>query len=84
MANSYAKAGRFNDACPLFQRALTLGEDQLIYGVLLQNYGDVLRKLGQKHEGQLLRSKGILTQKAFLRRNGIGSTIDISALRLGQ
>jgi len=86
LATAYARAGRFDDACPIYQRAIslcakTLGENQLIYGILLQNYGDVLKKLGRKHEGESLRFQGNFIQKAFLRRNGAQTTIGIEALR---
>lgn len=86
LATAYAKAGRLSEASVLYERAIrlcarTIGEDKLVYGILLQNYGGVLRKLGQKREGQLMSAKGSVIRKASLRRNGADSTVSVDALR---
>ncbi len=82
-AAAYAKAKCTQDADVTFRRALEiaknrLGADHPEYGAVLQNYGEFLRETGHRREAKAIasRSKAILGTAA--RRNGIGSTIDIS------
>jgi tetratricopeptide (TPR) repeat protein len=83
LATAYVSVGRFEDADVSYRRAIdicrkTLGEDHIDYAVLLKNYAFVLRKLGHKREAKKLESKGELIQQAVNRRNGIGSTLNVT------
>ena len=49
--------------------------------MLLKNYALVLRKLGRKREAKRFETQGQLIQRATVRRNGIGSMIDVTTLR---
>ena len=86
LATAYLKMARFDDADLTYQRALnvcrkTLGEDHLEYAILLKNYSVVLRKLGHKREAKKIETQGREIQRAVNRRNGVGSTISVTALR---
>jgi tetratricopeptide (TPR) repeat protein len=86
LATAYTKMGRFNEACSLYQRALllcgkTLGEDHQVYGVLLQNYAFVLRKLGHKREAKGIDAQSRRIEQTSVRRNGSHSTISVISLR---
>jgi tetratricopeptide (TPR) repeat protein len=86
LAIAYVRMGRFDDADVTYQRAIdicrkTLGEDRIEYGVLLKNYTHVLRKLGRKREAKGAETQGQLIQQAVNRRNGVGATISVTALR---
>jgi tetratricopeptide (TPR) repeat protein len=86
LATAYAKTGRLPEAHDLFRQAIslcsrTLGEDQLIYGMLLQNDGYVLRELGQKRQAKVVDEKGRRIERTFVRRNGADSIVSIAALR---
>jgi tetratricopeptide (TPR) repeat protein len=85
LGTNYTSLGRFDDACNAYQRALdvctkTLGEDPT-YALLLRNYAVVLRKLGRKHEAKKMETESQRIQRAVDRRNGVGSTISLTALR---
>lgn len=53
----------------------------LDYAVLLENYAVVLRKLGRKREAKKFQAEGLQIERASNRRNGVGSTIRVTALR---
>jgi tetratricopeptide (TPR) repeat protein len=62
LATAYVRMGRFEDAGVTYRRAIdisrrTLGEDHIVYGVLLQNYAFVLRKLGHRREAEKLERR---------------------------
>jgi tetratricopeptide (TPR) repeat protein len=87
LAAAYVRVGRFDDADVTYQRAIdicrkTVGADPIEYAVLLKNYALVLRKLGRKREAKRMETQGQLIQRAVNRHNGIGSTIDVTTLRL--
>ena len=86
LGTTYVKMAYFADAERTFRRAIdvcskTLGEDHLDYAVVLKNYAVVLRKLGRKREAKKLQAQGQQIERAFNRRNGVGSTISVTALR---
>jgi len=86
LATAYLKMARFDDADLTYRRAInicrkTLGENHLEYAVLLKNYSVVLRKLGHKREAKKIETQGEEIQRAVNRRNGVGSTISVTALR---
>ena len=86
LATTYLKMARFDDADLTYRRAInicrkTLGENHLEYAVLLKNYSVVLRKLGRKREAKKIETQGEEIQRAVNRRNGVGSTISVTALR---
>jgi tetratricopeptide (TPR) repeat protein len=86
LGNDYARMGRFEDAAIAYQRALdicrkTPSEDRIEYAVLLQNYAFVLRKLGRRREAKKLETQGQTIERAANRRNGVGATISVTALR---
>ena len=86
LATAYLKVTRFDDADAAYRRAInicreTLGVNHVEYAALLKNYAVVLRKLGHKREAKKLQAQGEQIQRAVNRRNGVGSTIDVSALR---
>jgi hypothetical protein len=77
---------RFEYAELTLQHALnvckkTLGENHPDYAVLLKNYAVVLRKLGRKREAKEFKERGQKIERAANRRNGVGSTINVTALR---
>ncbi len=86
LATTYLKMARFDDADLTYRRAInicgkTLGEDHLEYAILLKNYAVVLRKLGRKREAKKFETQGQQIERASNRRNGVGSTISVTALR---
>ena len=86
LATTYLTMARFDDADLTYRRAInicrkTLGENHLEYAVLLKNYSVVLRKLGRKREAKKIETQGEEIQRAVNRRNGVGSTISVTALR---
>ena len=86
MALAYVRMGRFDDADVTYRRAIdicrrTLGEDHIAYGVLLKNYAFVLRKLGRGREAKKMETQGRMIQRAVNRRNGVGATVSVTALR---
>ena len=86
LAAAYVRVGRFDDADVTYQRAIdicrnTVSADPIEYAVLLKNYALVLRKLGRKREAKRLETQGQLIERATVRHNGIGSTIDVTTLR---
>jgi tetratricopeptide (TPR) repeat protein len=86
LATSYVKMEHFEEAERTFHRAIdvcskTLGEDHLDYAVLLRNYTVVLRKLGRKREAKKFEAQARQIERATDRSNGVGSTINVTALR---
>jgi tetratricopeptide (TPR) repeat protein len=86
LATTYVKMGHFEDARLTYLRAIalcgkTLGEDHLDYAALLENYAVALQKLGRKSEARKVKRQGQQIMQAAHRRNGIGSTISVAALR---
>jgi tetratricopeptide (TPR) repeat protein len=86
LGTTYVRMGRLDDAGLAYRRAIGLcgkglGEDHLDYALILQNYSVVLRKLGDKRQAKKLQTQGRRIERAADRRNGIGSTISITALR---
>jgi tetratricopeptide (TPR) repeat protein len=83
---SYLKLGRLNDAELTLRRANdvcdnTLGVDHATCGVVLEGYAVVLRKLNRKREAKALAARSQRIAHASQRRNGVGSTISVTALR---
>ena len=86
LATTYLTMARFDDAERTFQRAInlckkTLGEDHVDYAVILENYAVVLRKVGRKREAKKFKVQGDQIERASNRRNGVGSTTSVTALR---
>jgi tetratricopeptide (TPR) repeat protein len=86
LALSYLKLGRLNEAELKLNRAMgicsrTLGEDHATYGALLESYAVVLRKLDRKHEAKAVSTRSQQITRAYQRRNGVGATISVAALR---
>lgn len=83
---SYLKLGRLNDAELTLRRAnavcgKTLGEDHATCGALLEGYAVVLRKLDRKREAKAFATRSQQIAHASQSRNGVGSTISVTALR---
>jgi tetratricopeptide (TPR) repeat protein len=88
LGTTYVKMGHFDDAERTLRRAIdvcskTLGENHLDYAVLLKNYAVVLRKLGRKREAKEFKEQGQRIEQASNRRNGVGVTVGVTALRSG-
>lgn len=86
LALSYLKLGQFNEAEVTLRRAntvcgKTLGEDHATCGALLDGYAVVLRKLHRKREAKAVAARASQITRAFRSRNGVGSTISVTALR---
>ena len=88
LAATYVRLNRFEDAELTYRHAInvckkTLGEDHLKYAILLKDYSVVLRKLGHKREAKRFEAQGERIERASNRRNGVDSTISVTALRSG-
>jgi hypothetical protein len=89
LSNLAMLAGKTGDrkaAEEWLNRALELTERRLgtahpVYGMLLVNYASYLHEDGQKSRAKALRAKASQILKDAGRRNGIGATIDVSALK---
>jgi tetratricopeptide (TPR) repeat protein len=86
LAATYLKMSRFDEAGLTLERALnvcrkTLGQNHPDYAVLLKNDSVVLRKLGRKREAREFKELGQQVEKASNRRNGLGATVGVTALR---
>lgn len=87
LALSYLKLGRLSLAELTLKRAMsicrrTLGEDHATCGALLDSYAVVLRKLHRKPEAKAVVARSRQIRDASQRRNGVGSTISVTALRI--
>lgn len=67
LATTYLKMSRFDDAELTFQHA--------------ENYAVVLRMLDRKLEAKKFKEQGRKIEQASNRRNGVGATISVDALR---
>ena len=86
LATMYARLGRNEDADDVFARAAnlcekTFGESHPMYGELLRNRAEVLRRLGKKKESRAMRGKGEEILEESNRRNGVGATVSLDGLR---
>ena len=86
LAGTYVSMSRFDDAEIAYRHAIdvcrqTLGEDNLRYAILLRNYAVLLWKLGHKREAKKFKVQGERIERASNRRNGVNSTISVTALR---
>ena len=86
LALSYLKLGRLNEAEVTLRHAMgvcskTLGEDHATYGALLESYAVVLHKLDRKREAKAASTRSQQIRCASQRRNGVGATISVAALR---
>lgn len=86
LALSYLKLRQFNEAEVTLRRAntmcaKTLGEDHATCGALLEGYAVVLEKLHRKREAKAVAARSQQITRAFRSRNGVGSTISVTALR---
>ena len=86
LATIYAKLNRYDDSQRVFLRAdaiciKTLGENHPARATLLANYAVVLRKMGHKKESKKINAEAQQIAQSSNRRNGVGSTISVSALR---
>jgi len=86
LATTYLKMSRFDDAELTLQHAInvckkTLGENHPDYAVVLKNYAVVLRKLDRKREAKKFKEQGQQIEQAANRRNGVGATVSVTALR---
>jgi tetratricopeptide (TPR) repeat protein len=69
-----------------FRRAVDLagqylGDQSQLYGQVLANYAAYLRQTGEKAQGRDLAKRAGQILHDTARRNGIGATVDVSALR---
>lgn len=89
VATIYARMGRLTESLTIFERAediclRTLGEKHPTYAELLWNESAVLRKLGRKKESKEMKAESERIQEEANRRNGVGDTVSLSALRDGR
>jgi tetratricopeptide (TPR) repeat protein len=80
------QARHMKEAAALFSRAVLIAEthlepDNSLYGGILGNYANCLKKMGRKAEARNLADRASLVLKASERNTGTGFTVDISALR---
>jgi tetratricopeptide (TPR) repeat protein len=86
LATIYAKLNRYDDSQRVFLRAdavciKTLGANHPARATLLANYAVVLREMGHKKESKKINAEAQEIAQSSNRRNGVGSTISVSALR---
>jgi tetratricopeptide (TPR) repeat protein len=86
LATAYAGMKRSEEADATFQKALALAQKYVgtkhpTYGAVLLNYAAFLRKIGRKGEAKTLEARSKEVQRDNARRNGLGMTVDASALR---
>jgi len=88
LATMYARMGRLSEAVKVYERAAelcakTLGTGHPTYGALLRNESVALRKLGRKRESKLMAAESQRIVDDSNRRNAVGATVELSALRAG-
>jgi tetratricopeptide (TPR) repeat protein len=86
LALSYLKLGQLSEAESMLKRAMgvcsrVLGDDHATCGTLLESYAVVLRKLDRKREARVVAARSRQITRASQRRNGVGATIGVTALR---
>ena len=86
MASFLHQAGRRQEAGQMLQRAVgiaerRLGEEHPVYGAVLHNYADYLRDAGDKAGAKTVEARSAKILRDSRRINGMGSVIDVSALR---
>jgi tetratricopeptide (TPR) repeat protein len=86
LATAYAFTRRRKEADATFRRALALAEQHLgtnnpTYGSVLTNYAEFLHMNGRKAEAKTLAAQAKEVLRDSARRNGLGTTVDASALR---
>jgi pentatricopeptide repeat protein len=86
LATVYALMRRRDEADATFQKALTIaqkyvGANHAMYGAVLFNYAEFLRANGRKAEAKALAAQSEEVLRNSARRNGLGMTVDASALR---
>ncbi|HEX4170268.1 MAG TPA: tetratricopeptide repeat protein [Bryobacteraceae bacterium] len=85
LAASLTKLGKAQSASEILERAVnlcdkTLGQENAYCGMVLDNYSLALRKLGRKHEATEMAARAHKIEQISDRRNGIGLTVNASAL----
>jgi tetratricopeptide (TPR) repeat protein len=85
-AASYAKCHRLNEAKATYELAIalcskTLGKHHPAYEAALAGYAEVLRESGRKSEAKAVDARADQIRRESARRNGIGATVDASALQ---
>jgi tetratricopeptide (TPR) repeat protein len=86
LATAYAFTKRRDEADATFRRTLAIAEQYLganhpTYGFVLNNYAEFLGMNGRKAEAKTLAAKARDVLRDSARRNGLGMTVDASALR---
>ena len=86
LATIMAHEGEPTDAAALLRRAMaiaekSIGTDNRLYGRVLANYAFCLRRTGEKAQAKAVQAQAVQILKDSALRNGIGATIDITALR---
>ncbi len=86
LGESYLKMGTLTEASAAYRRAADIcdasgiGQD-LPCGTNLAGYAEVLRKQGRKREAKAMEARSRRLEQDSRRRNGVGITVDVSALR---
>ena len=86
LGESYLKMGKLDSASLAYQRAMDIcdksaANQDLLCGVNMTGYAELLRKLGRKREAKAIEARSRQVDAESRRRNGIGMTVDASALR---
>ena len=86
LATVYAALGRHDDAEAAYRRSLAIAEKKLgtqhpVYGKVLLNYAEFVRKRGDKAGARQLHAQAEAVLKDNRQRNGAGMTIAASSFR---
>lgn len=86
LASLYKGRGRLEESGERLRRAMSiaerrLGVDHPIYGAVLASYADYLRRQGEKSQAKAIEAKSLQILKNSDRINGLGSVVDITALK---
>jgi tetratricopeptide (TPR) repeat protein len=81
------REGRLEECGEKLRRAMDiaerrLGSDHPLYGALLASYAEYLRRQGEKSQAKAVRARSLQILKDNDRRYGMGSVVDISALKV--